>query len=62
MSVSETPQPGRAPIGRIEFVALMAMLVATVGLAHALRTLDTDRTALVGAVGAYVGLLVVYSF
>ncbi|MDM8168093.1 multidrug effflux MFS transporter [Roseovarius sp.] len=30
MSVSETPQPGRAPIGRIEFVALMAMLVATV--------------------------------
>ena len=30
MSVSEHPQPEDAPIGRFEFVALMAMLVATV--------------------------------
>lgn len=40
-----------------------SMMVATVLVAHALsRTLSTNDTALVGAIAAYVGMLVVYSF
>lgn len=39
-----------------------AMMIATVLVAHQLTRVSTDDTVFLGAVAAYVGLLVVYSF
>ena len=49
-------------MGASILVADAAMMVATVLVAHGLTRLRADDAAAAGAIAAYVGLLVVYSF